>query len=123
MLRNKKDKTEKKHRLPTEEEMLSYRPKRLDFKWSTDEQGLVTIKVPKFESKIGISLCKLIKKDNHFNASLDKIGSLVWKNCDGKHTVKEILEILKKEYPDDKNINQRLYLFIQQLGRLQYITY
>ena len=103
--------------------MQQYKPKKADFPWKTNEEGLVEITVPKFYSNMGKSFCKIIKKDNTFNAKMDKIGSIVWKNCDGKTTVKKILETLEKEYPDEKDIDQRLYLFIQQMGHLGYILY
>ena len=120
MLRKNK---EKQPRLPTAEEFLQYRPRRLDFEWSEKADGLVELKVPKFKSNFGNSFCKFIRKDNEFAANMDKLGSLVWKNCDGRKTVKDILNLLEKEFPDEKNIDQRLFLFIQQMGSLNYIIY
>ena len=114
---------EKKHRLPTTEEFLKFKPKRLDFDWSTNTEGLVEIKVPKFKSNLGKSFCNIIKKDNYFIANMDKLGSLVWKNCDGKKTIKKIVEITQEDFPDEKNIDQRLFLFIQQMRTLNYIDY
>ena len=114
---------EKQPRLPTAEEFLQFRPRRLDFEWYETEDGLVKIKVPKFKSNFGKSFCKVIKKDKMFTANMDKIGSLVWKNCDGMKTVKEILELLKKQYPDEEDLDQRLFLFLQQMGSLNYIVY
>jgi hypothetical protein len=111
----------KKHSLPTVEEMLQFRPKRLDFEWTTNEDGLVQIKVPKFTSNLGKSFCKIIKKDNSFSANMDKIGSVVWKNCNGRNSVKEILDVLKKEFPKEKDIDNRLFLFLQQMHSLRYI--
>ena len=116
-------KNKKKYRPPTTEEFLHYRPRRADFEWSTNVEGLVEIKVPKFESNFGKSFCKVIRKENMFTANMDKLGSLVWKNCDGKNTVKQILKIVKKEFPEEKNIDQRLFSFIQQMGILSYIGY
>jgi hypothetical protein len=58
-----------------------------------------------------------------FTANLDKLGSLTWAACDGTKTVKEILESVKKEFPAETNIDQRLFLFIQQLQALNYLTY
>ncbi len=116
-------KNKQKPRLPTVEEMLQYRPKRADFQWDTNEEGLVQIKVPKFKSNIGISFCKLVRKENAFTANMDKLGSLVWKHCDGKNTLKDILKILSKEFPKEKNIDRRLFLFIQQMIGLNYIEY
>jgi len=116
-------KNKEKYRPPTAEEFLQYRPKRLDFEWSEKADGLVELKVPKFKSNFGKSFCKVIKKDNMFTANMDKLGSLIWKNCDGRKTVKDILNLLEKEFPDEKDIDQRLFLFIQQMGSLNYIIY
>jgi len=103
--------------------MLGFKPKRADFEWTTNKDGLVEIIVPKFQSNFSKSFCNIIKRDNTFTANMDDIGSIVWKNIDGKKTVKDILEILKKEFPDEKEIDQRLYLFIQQMGHLGYLMY
>ena len=116
LIRNKK-----KTRLPTVDEFLTFRPKRLDIEWKENADGLVEIMVPKFKSNFGKSFCKIIKKENTFVANMDKIGSLVWKNCDGLKTVGEILDIAKKDFPDEENIDQRLILFIQQLQSLNYL--
>jgi len=123
LLRNKQKKKKQRYQPPTVDEMLQFRPKRLDFEWSTNKEGLVEIKVPKFQSNFGKSFCNIIKKDNKFTANMDKIGSIVWKNSDGKTTVKKILEVIKKEFPDENNTDQRLFLFIQQMGSLGYLNY
>jgi hypothetical protein len=116
--RNKKNKP----RLPTVEEFLQLVPLRQDFEWSTNADGLVELKVPKFKSNFGKSFCKkVIRKEDVFIANMDKIGSIVWANCDGLHNVKQILEKLKKEFPDEKDIDQRLFLFLRQMQSLNYI--
>jgi hypothetical protein len=109
--------------LPTTEEFLQYRPKRFDFPWSTTEENLVQITVPKFSSNLGKIFCRIIKKNDMFTANLDKIGSFVWKYCDGKYTVKDILFKLEKEFPDEKNLEQRLILFLNQMKNLNYLDY
>jgi len=105
------------------EEFLTYIPRRLDFKWITDKDGLVHITVPKFESNIGKKFCSLLKKEQLITADMDKLGSLVWKHCDGRKSVQDILKILEKEFPDQQNLDQRLFLFIQQMDQLHYLTY
>ena len=107
----------------TVDEFLQFRPKRLDFEWSTNDEGLVRIKVPKFQSNLGKSFCKLVRKKDTFTANFDKLGTIVWKNCDGKKTVKKILEIVEKEFPKEENIDQRLFLFLYQMRNLKYIDY
>ena len=113
----------KKHKqtLPTEEEFLQFKPKQMGFKWETTEEGLVQIIVPKFQSKIGVSFCKFIRKDTEFTANFDKIGSFIWMQCTGKNTVKQIFDLLKKHYPKEKNLDQRLFLFLQQMNNLGYL--
>ena len=83
----------------------------------------MTIIVPKFTGNLGKSFCKVLKRTNTFEAHLDSLGSVIWKQCDGTRSVKEILVILTKEFPDEKDIDQRLYLFIQQLKALHYLDY
>ena len=111
-----------KKRLPTLEEMLQFRPRRSDFEWSTNDEDLVVIKVPKFESNFGKSFCKFIRRDENITAKMDKIGTLVWKSCDGKNSIKDILELLKKKFPKEENIDNRLFLFLQQMNSLRYIS-
>jgi len=125
LVREKHNKIKKsdKPRLPTVDEFLTFKPKRNDYEWYENSEGFIEIKVPKFQSNIGKSFCKLIKKDEHFIAKMDKIGTIVWKNADGIKTVSEILEMLKKEFPDEKDIDQRLFLFLQQIKSLNYIYY
>ena len=123
MLKVKKSK-KKKPLIPTEKEFLKYTPRRVDLEWKVNSEGLVEIKIPKFKSNFGKSFCRVIKKEDYFIGNMDKLGSVVWQNCDGIKTVKNILEIVKKEFPDpdEKNIDQRLYLFIQQLHSLRYLN-
>ncbi|HVQ00562.1 MAG TPA: PqqD family protein [Candidatus Thermoplasmatota archaeon] len=108
--------------MPTVEEFLQYKPKRLDFEWTTGEDGRVQIKVPKFTGSLGKGFVKVMKKENVFTTNLDALGSSVWKQCDGTVTVKEILDKVRVEFPDEKDIDQRLFLFLQQLYSLCYIT-
>ena len=110
----------KKSLIPTEKEFLKFMPKRIDLDWKINN-GLVEIKILKFKSNFGKSFCRIIKKDNYFIGNMDKIGSIVWQNCNGVNTVNKILQILQKEFPDEKNIDQRLFLFIRQLHSLKYL--
>jgi hypothetical protein len=116
-------KSKTKQRKQTIEEFLKYKPRRLDFEWTIDEQQLVHITVPKFTSSIGKKFCSLLKKDQVLIADMDAIGSTVWLQMDGIKTVEDILNILKEKFPDQKNIDKRLFLFIQQMGQLHYLTY
>jgi len=110
-------------RKPTAEEFLQFIPKRKEYPWMVDETGLVHITVPKFQSKLGISLCRLVRKKNEFQADMDAIGSFIWQRCDGKTSVQKILTALEKEFPDEKNIDQRLFVFLTQMKQLDYLMF
>lgn len=116
----KKDKKQR-NRLPTVEEFLGFIPKKADLEWNLNSDGVVEIKVPKFKSKLGEAFCRFIRKDNIFTARMDKIGTVVWLNSDGEKTVKDILEILKEEFPKEENIDQRLFLFLRKMSSLGYM--
>jgi hypothetical protein len=119
----KKKNKQKKTYLPTVGEFLTYIPVRKDYKWFVNEEGLVQIIIPKFTGSLGKSFCKIIKKGDTFTANMDKIGTVVWTNCDGKKSVQDILEELKKEFPEEDEIDQRLFLFLQQMKALNYLDY
>ena len=114
-------KNKNKNRLPTAEEFLQFRPKRNEIEWSKNAEGLVELKVPKFKSNFGKSFCKVTRKDQTFAAKMDKIGTLVWENCDGVQNVESILKKLKKAFPKEENIDQRLFSFLQQMHSLNYL--
>jgi len=82
----------------------------------------VQITVPKFTGTLGKGLVKAVKKENAFTTNLDPLGSSVWKQCDGIVTVKEILDKITVEFPNQEDIDQRLFLFLQQLHSLGYLT-
>ena len=105
----------------TVEEFLKYVPKKANLEWRLNSEGIVEITVPKFKSNFGKSLCKLIRKDNTFSAKMDKIGSFVWQEIDGKKNTSQILTKLKKKFPDEKDIDQRLFLFLRQMNNLDYL--
>ena len=53
---------------------------------------------------------------------MDKIGSLVWENSNGKKSVKDILNILEKKFPKQENLDNLLFIFLQQMYSLNYIA-
>jgi len=114
-------KNKQKYRPPTTEEFLQFRPKRRDLDWSKNADGLVELQVPKFNSNFGKSFCKVVRKEDLFAAKMDKIGSIVWENCDGRTTVQTMLNKVKKACPKEENIDQRLFSFLQQMQSLNYL--
>jgi len=109
--------------LPTVDEFLGYRPVRGEFPWRTGEDGRVSITVPKFTGKTGVGFVKMLRKENTFVANLDALGSFVWVTINGEMTVRELLGKVKEKFPTEQNIDQRLFLFLQQMGALHYLMY
>jgi len=95
---------------------------RKEFIWF-EEEDRVRIIVPKFKSKIGKRFCRMLGKDPEFTVNLDEKGSLVWKLCDGKHTVEQILNEMERTFSDEKDIDMRLFLFLYNMKKLGYVTY
>jgi hypothetical protein len=116
-------KSKQQKRKPTISEFLSFKPFRAEYEWTVDDEGLVHIMVPKFHGKWGKRLCRVLRRKETFTADMDKLGSIVWMHCDGKNTVEDILNILKEKYGDEEDIDQRLFLFLQQMKNLNYIFY
>ena len=106
-----------------QDEFLRVKPQRASYEWHEGDDNLIQIKVPKFTGNLGKTFCKIIKKENTFTANLDKLGPLVWQHCDGNHTIQQLIEILKKAFPQEDNIDQRLFLFLQQMHNLGYLFY
>ena len=93
------------------------------FDWEIKEDsGRVVILRPKYKSKTGMLLFGSFLKDKNFKVKLDALGSVVWKNADGKNTVQTIGEILAKEFgPEIEPIYERLTTFLVQLHKEKFI--
>jgi len=109
--------------MPTIDEFLSFIPLRVGYEWTVDDEGFVHITVPKFQGKWGTRLCRVLRRTQTFTADMDRLGSIVWLQCNGKNTVKDILEEVKKEYTDENELDQRLFLFLQQMKNLNYLLF
>lgn len=68
--------------------------------WETAENGNVVVLVPKFQHELLAKWLVPRLKYPHVRVKLDKLGSFVWKQCDGRTTVAEIAERLRAEFTD-----------------------
>ncbi|MGB9697359.1 MAG: PqqD family protein [Ignavibacteria bacterium] len=88
----------------------------------TDE-GLVMIVFPKFRNRF---LKKLIPKNKpqDFKISLDRLGSAVWFEIDGKKKVAEIVEKLEKQIGEEISpAAERISKFLTQLYSYKFIRF
>jgi hypothetical protein len=79
------------------------------------EKGKIVILVPQRKNKFVEWLMPNKTRIND-RIKLDILGSFVWNNCNGKKTVKDIAEQMKKEYGDyAEPVTDRVNNYIGQL--------
>ena len=88
------------------------------------EQGLVTIIVPKFKNELAKKYIVPRLKSDVFNFNLDKFGSAVWINMDGKKNVQEIIRNVSSLFGDElEQAEDRVIKFIFQLYEQKLISF
>jgi len=93
--------------------------------WEKNEKGEIHIKIPiakirekmkgekKEKKKRSGFLSKFFPEPKEKRIQLDEIGSIVWELCDGKKTVKEIIDYLYEKYkllPREAEVSLSSYL-------------
>jgi hypothetical protein len=87
------------------------------------ENGLVTILIKKFKSKIMQSLLPR-NRTNFIKIHLDEPGSVVWLNIDGKMKVAAIIETISSNMGDKlPDVEQRVMKFMTQLFQQKFIGF
>ncbi|MDI6802953.1 MAG: PqqD family protein [Bacteroidota bacterium] len=94
------------------------------FEYEVQEDEKVTLLIPKFRDKfLGKYLQPYIKR-KFYKVKLDKYGSFVWRQCDGRTTVNEIAERLRQKYgAEAEPAVERVAKFIQHLYRGDCVTF
>lgn len=65
---------------------------------------------------------KFFKKPRISHIALDKYGSVVWQSIDGKRTVYEIVQIMEREFPGEKErMLDRVVTYFATLQRSRFI--
>lgn len=97
--------------------LLDLRPIRA-FEYVIQDDGKVTLLIPKFRDRILGKYLQPYLKKKYFLVKLDTLGSFVWQHCDGKSTVNEIVEKFHKNFGDAVEMAEhRVAKFIQHLYR------
>lgn len=95
--------------------LLELKPVR-NFEFVVQDDNKVTLLIPKFRDKILGKYLQPIIKRKFYKVKLDTIGSFVWSNCDGKSTVNEIVDRLKKQFGSEvESADERVAKFVQHL--------
>jgi len=85
---------------------------------------LITVIVPKFKNKYAVKFLSPKLKSDHFKIKLDKFGSAVWEDINGKTKVEMIIKNVKNKFGDDlTNEEERITKFIFQLYTQGFISF
>jgi hypothetical protein len=86
--------------------------------WEAAENGNVVVLIPKFQNELLVKWLVPRLKYPHVRVKLDKLGSFVWKQCDGRTTVAEIAERLRTEFADSAgSAEDRIRTFLLMLEK------
>lgn len=89
-----------------------------------DNEALVTVIIPKFKNKLAVKIISPKLKSDHFRIKLDKFGSAVWLDINGKTKVELIIKDLKKKFGDElQEAEDRITKFIFQLYSQGFISF
>ncbi|RKY64005.1 MAG: hypothetical protein DRP99_02975 [Candidatus Latescibacterota bacterium] len=107
------------------EAMLRSRPVRnSQVRWELDDNGevVITLELKKdWKTKL---LSKLFYIPKRRRISLDEVGSRIWELCDGDHTVRDLIEFLRKRYKlNPKEAEVSLTNYLKQLGKKRLVAF
>jgi len=95
------------------------RPRRL-LEWSEEDGRCVLLRPRLGPSRIGRWAARLFD-DPHYRIRLDDVGSLIWKTCDGRTSLADIVVRMRERFGDDvEPADARLAAFVRRLlkGRM-----
>ena len=105
--------------MPAAGDFDDVRPRRL-LDWR-DEDGRCVLLRPRLGSARLARWVTRFGGDPHYRIRLDEVGSLVWRGCDGKTSLTEIVGRMRERFGDRvEPADERLVRFIRQLlkGRM-----
>ncbi len=89
-----------------------------------NDNNLITVKVPKFRNRFAVRYISPRLKSDHFKIKLDKFGSAVWININGKTKVEKIIKDVKNKFGDELlQEEERITKFIFQLYSQGFISF
>jgi len=89
-----------------------------------NEENLVTVVIPKFKNEFAKKLISPKLKSADFKLKLEKFGSEVWKNMDGKTKVSDIVKMVSDKFGDEiQPAVDRVSKYIFQLYEQKLISF
>lgn len=81
-----------------------------------EEDGLVVLRAPRFQNRLGMGLARALRRDPEFNLHLDEFGSEAWHLFDGERTLGEVADHMAERAGDPPRIAlTRLLMFLKGL--------
>lgn len=105
------------------ENYLEKIPAKSDYKWTTDDNGTVTLEIEN-KGLFNKIAQKLFKKPKISYVHLDKMGSFIWPIIDGEKSILDIAEAVDKEFGEEaKPLYERLAKYFQILSSYGFVTF
>ncbi len=102
-------------------ERIPMRPDKI--KWSTDEEGIVTLDIENTGVFNRVAQ-KLFKKPKVTHVHLDKMGSFIWPLLDGKKDIVAIGVLVKEHFGDEAEpLYERLAKYFQVLDSYSFVEW
>ena len=93
-------------------------------KEETDENGLVTVLIPKFKKKLANEILTRVGKPHNIRIKLDEFGSETWKQLNGKQNVSAIASKLIQKFGEKiQPVEERLTKFLTNLYLQGFISF
>jgi len=91
--------------------------------WETAENGNVVVLIPKFQHELLVKWLLPRFKYPHVRVKLDKLGSFVWKQCDGRTTVAEMADRMRAEFQESaESAEDRIRTFLLMLEKSELVN-
>jgi hypothetical protein len=92
-----------------------------EYDYEMDENDLAIVEVPHPENWFTRKFLPKPKAPAQ-RIHLDKVGTFVWKRCDGNYTVQDICAELSNEFGDEMDpVDERTVMFLQQMYKQEFI--
>lgn len=108
--------------LSKERALVSYPVRNQAVEWRDEGERTVLV-LRRREDWVGrlLSLFFVVPKERKIE--LDPVGAHVWRGCDGRHTVKELMQSLIEKYKlNRKEAEVSLTAFLRQLGKRKLVA-
>lgn len=105
-------------------EMLSVVPiKNPEVSWEENKAGWVRIKSERNDLFYS-TIKKLTGRVRIDRIPLDRYGSFIWRNIDGKHTIGEIKDLLQEQEDEEiECLEERVLRYFEELKKHQFVVY